>query len=122
MDTKWLALGAGAAVLAGIFFWPKKSKAQGLSNSSAFNLTDVSGIQKALTALGYSPGKVDGKYGPTTKAAVVAFQKAHSLNGDAVVGHDTRAAMAKDLKSKGMSVTGESGPTIRGIGLVRSYY
>jgi peptidoglycan hydrolase-like protein with peptidoglycan-binding domain len=114
---KWLPLGIGAAVVAALyFFWPKSAKAGSKSNDpSQINLTDVTGIQRALTILGYNPGKVDGKYGPNTKSAVSAFQKAHGLGVDAVIGHDTRAAIAKDLKAKGISVLGESGPTIRGV-------
>jgi N-acetylmuramoyl-L-alanine amidase len=43
-------------------------------------------IQNALKARGFSPGQIDGKYGPHTVAAVVAFQSANKLIADGVVG------------------------------------
>ena len=46
-------------------------------------------LQKALKAAGVYEGKVDGKVGSRTKAAVVEFQKAHSLKADGVVGQKT---------------------------------
>jgi len=46
-------------------------------------------LQKALKAAGVYTGKVDGKIGGMTKAAVVEFQKAHSLKADGVVGQKT---------------------------------
>ena len=42
----------------------------------------VANAQAALLQLGYRVGKVDGKYGPKTKAAVKAFQKMQRLNVD----------------------------------------
>jgi hypothetical protein len=35
----------------------------------------VSALQRALASLGFSPGKVDGVYGPGTKSAVEQFQR-----------------------------------------------
>ena len=46
-------------------------------------------LQKALKGAGTYTGKVDGKVGAMTKAAVVEFQKAHSLKADGVVGQKT---------------------------------
>jgi murein L,D-transpeptidase YcbB/YkuD len=46
-------------------------------------------LQKALKGAGVYQGKVDGKVGAMTKAAVVEFQKAHSLKADGVVGQKT---------------------------------
>jgi peptidoglycan hydrolase-like protein with peptidoglycan-binding domain len=42
----------------------------------------VSGIQSRLRNLGYSPGKVDGIYGPRTAAAIAAFQHDNKLEVD----------------------------------------
>lgn len=50
-------------------------------------------VQKRLTALGYAPGIPDGAYGPTTVAAVRAFQKDHNLTVDGFVGPRTLAAL-----------------------------
>jgi peptidoglycan hydrolase-like protein with peptidoglycan-binding domain len=50
----------------------------------------VASLQRKL---GVDPA--DGDFGPKTKAAVVAFQKAHGLTADGIVGSETLAALAK---------------------------
>jgi murein L,D-transpeptidase YcbB/YkuD len=40
---------------------------------------EVSKAQQALTALGYGPLKADGVFGPGTRRAIEAFQRAHGL-------------------------------------------
>jgi hypothetical protein len=57
-------------------------------------------LQHALTALGYSPGKADGVYGPSTKQAVMEFQKAQGLTQDGVVGPKTLSALKQALTAK----------------------
>jgi peptidoglycan hydrolase-like protein with peptidoglycan-binding domain len=49
----------------------------------------VARLQQVLTNGGFSPGPVDGDYGPRTEAAVVAFQKNEGLTADGVVGDST---------------------------------
>jgi len=49
--------------------------------------------QKALKALGYDPGTVDGVFGPHTKAALQAFQSDQSLDPDGIWGPKTEAVM-----------------------------
>jgi hypothetical protein len=61
----------------------------------------VKRLQRALTRLGYSTGKIDGSYGPGTKAAVAAFQKAAGLTADGVVGPATLAALRSRLAQAG---------------------
>jgi N-acetylmuramoyl-L-alanine amidase len=51
-------------------------------------------IQKALTGADFSPGVIDGEFGPHTSSAVVAFQLENGLTPDGEVG----AATAQVLK------------------------
>ena len=52
-------------------------------------------LQKALNALGYNCGAVDGDFGDKTYAALLAFQRANGLEVDGIVGNQTRAAFKK---------------------------
>jgi len=54
---------------------------------------EVVTVQQRLGVLGYSPGRVDGEYGPTTAAAVQRFQAAHALRPDGIVGDITYATL-----------------------------
>lgn len=47
---------------------------------------EVEVIQERLTALGYRPGSVDGRFGGNTTSAVLAFQKREGLSPDGVIG------------------------------------
>lgn len=65
---------------------------------------DVRALQDRLTALGYTaphghPLKVDGEFGGKTEHAVRAFQCAHGLHVDGIVGDDTRAALTRAERS-----------------------
>ncbi len=53
----------------------------------------VEELQQMLKAAGFDPGPLDGKFGPQTRAAVLAFQQAKSIQVDGVVGPQTRAAL-----------------------------
>jgi hypothetical protein len=57
----------------------------------------VANLQTALNAVGFSAGTVDGSFGPNTQVAVVAFQEAHGLTPDGIVGQQTRDALVADL-------------------------
>lgn len=46
-------------------------------------------LQSRLTELGFSPGAIDGIFGPATEAAVMAFQKSNGLLADGIVGPRT---------------------------------
>lgn len=54
-------------------------------------------LQTALKSAGFYTGKIDGKIGPGTKAAVVAFQRSKGLTADGVVGRKTWDALKQYL-------------------------
>lgn len=53
----------------------------------------VGRIQSRLKTLGYYKGRVDRDFGPKTKAAVIAFQKANKIKADGYVGPVTWRAL-----------------------------
>jgi Putative peptidoglycan binding domain len=61
----------------------------------------VVALQKALKALGFYDGTADGDFGSGTEAAVIAFQNAHNLNQDGIVGTDTARALNQALAAAG---------------------
>jgi hypothetical protein len=69
---------------------------------TAYDLSTTSGVQSALTDLGYDPGAVDGAWGPKTQAAVIQFQKDKGLSQDGIVGPNTRAALQAALAAAGL--------------------
>ena len=50
-------------------------------------------LQNRLEALGYAPGYTDGKFGPSTEAAVMAFQANNNLTVDGKAGPATQRAL-----------------------------
>ncbi|MBR4081559.1 MAG: peptidoglycan-binding protein [Clostridia bacterium] len=64
----------------------------------------VKTMQTALNKLGYKTGGTDGKYGPATRTAVRAFQKANGLKVDGVAGNQTLTLLYK--KAGGAQSTG----------------
>lgn len=50
-------------------------------------------LQKDLTTLGFYDGPINGVYGPSTKAAVRAFQRRADLPSDGIAGPQTQAAI-----------------------------
>jgi len=53
--------------------------------------------QQALKTLNFYDGEVDGEWGPKSKAALVAFQRAQNLQVDGTWGPETEEAMLKAL-------------------------
>lgn len=72
-------------------------------NSEKFgylNLDELEHVQKALSALGHDPGKIDGRDGPNTQKAVREFQASTSIKIDGIVGPETRKALVASLDAK----------------------
>jgi peptidoglycan hydrolase-like protein with peptidoglycan-binding domain len=57
----------------------------------------VETLQQALKQLGLYSGAVDGDFGQGTSDAVVAFQNAHNLTPDGIVGQATADAINQAL-------------------------
>jgi peptidoglycan L-alanyl-D-glutamate endopeptidase CwlK len=67
---------------------------------------DVLTLQSTLKQLGFHPNGVDGKFGPGTEAAVIAFQKSKGLTPDGIVGPNTMAALQANAAVAGANVSG----------------
>jgi peptidoglycan hydrolase-like protein with peptidoglycan-binding domain len=47
---------------------------------------EVAKLQERLRELGFNPGRIDGDFGPATRAAVIAFQQSAGLLADGIAG------------------------------------
>src|SRR3954465_3522663 len=56
---------------------------------------EVELLQKSLRDAGFSTGQIDGRFGPATEAALLAFQRSHGLLADGVAGPVTWQALAR---------------------------
>lgn len=54
---------------------------------------EVAKLQAQLQDVGFSPGPIDGRFGPATEAAVLAFQKSAGLLADGIAGPRTQGAL-----------------------------
>ena len=59
--------------------------------------SEVRALQTRLEELGFSPGPIDGQFGPGTESAVRAFQQGRELAADGVVGPPTAEALGLEL-------------------------
>ncbi|MFI6923709.1 L,D-transpeptidase family protein [Nonomuraea spiralis] len=62
--------------------------------------TSVAWLQRRLAALGYLPGKADGRYGGTTLAAVWAFQKVNGIKPTSTIARGTWEALEQPKTPK----------------------
>lgn len=65
----------------------------GTGYSAPHGSTAVRRLQRRLMRLGYSLGRIDGRYGPLTERAVIRFQRTQGLHVDGIAGPLTLAAL-----------------------------
>lgn len=75
--------------------------------------TAVRDLQDALTQLGFDPGPVDGIFGARTEAAVKAFQRAHEIDADGIVGPITWRNIDEADQSEPVLRRGSTGLPVR---------
>ncbi len=61
---------------------------------------DLAVVQEAVSAAGFHPGAIDGRFGPKTVKAVKDFQKSRGLTVDGRVGRETLSALNDVLLSR----------------------
>lgn len=88
-----------------------------INNTGVLKLGDsgdaVTKLQSNLASLGFSPGTIDGIFGPNTEAAVRGFQSAYGITIDGIAGPQTLKAIdiALNLSKPTLSV-GDSGAAV----------
>ena len=65
--------------------------------------SQVKELQQLLKAKGFSPGPIDGIFGPSTFKAVISFQRFYGLDADGVVGPLTWKALLSSTKQASTS-------------------
>ena len=88
----------------------------GSGYSNASGSPQVRSLQRHLALAGYSPGAIDGLFGPRTQQAVHTFQTSHGLRVDGIVGPQTWAALSSPVRILGPGAGGQPG----GSNVVRS--
>ncbi|HEY5885666.1 MAG TPA: N-acetylmuramidase family protein [Pyrinomonadaceae bacterium] len=69
-------------------------------------------LQTKLKQLGFISGIVDGKFGPGTKKALMAFQKSKGLKLDGVAGPITMNALSSAIKKAGDKAPNDGEPSV----------
>lgn len=64
---------------------------------------DVEELQRRLKQLHYDPGKIDGKYGPSTQMAVWAFQAVNRMKQKGTLGKSFWEALADPKEPRPMA-------------------
>ncbi|MFH1512016.1 MAG: peptidoglycan-binding protein [Bacillota bacterium] len=75
----------------------------------------VQKMQERLIALGYLSGNADGKFGPVTSLALIAFQKAQRLTSDGVAGLSTLNALNELTREKEEEKIAAVPPNVSGV-------
>jgi len=99
----WAALDQGRSVTPVALLAARPVLRQGATGPAVVEL------QTQLTRAGHATSR-DGKFGPATHAAVVAFQSSHGLTADGVVGPLTWAALVAASPSSSLTLVSYSEP------------
>jgi hypothetical protein len=73
--------------------WSAGAARRGLGFVRPSGSKRVREVQRLLVRIGYRPGRIDGRFGPRTEAAVLAFQYKHGFVRSGVVGSRTLRAL-----------------------------
>jgi putative chitinase len=73
---------------------------------------EVERLQSRLATLGFSPGQIDGRFGPATEAALLGAQRALGLLADGVCGPATWRALELGVGPEREDVTGRIDVTL----------
>ena len=84
--------------------------------------SDVTKLQQALDILGYYDGKIDGKYGNGTAAAVKEYQKDQGLDADGYAGEMTVRSIFGKCSSRTLTTQPEPGSKAASSGSSTSKY
>lgn len=74
---------------------------------------DVLLLQSSLTKRGYHPGAADSDFGPATKAALIAFQRASGLEADGIAGEATWKALGYTMGGDSRDTNAHHAPAPR---------
>ncbi len=78
-------------------------------------------LQSKLQAAGFNPGGVDGVFGPKTRAAVVAFQRAQGISVDGIVGPQTWGRLTRPGGASPTTPTTPTQPAPGGRGTAEAF-
>ena len=89
----------------------------GSGDGGGSSAAHVRALQRRLNSVGYSPGPIDGRYGPRTERAVELFQSAHGLRVDGVAGPITLTALRTPTTVffPGAGYSGPGSGAVRGL-------
>lgn len=78
-------------------------------------------LQEALAGAGFSPGAIDGIFGPQTREALIRFQNAKGLTPDGIAGPATWAAL-RGQPMQPAPAPAPSAPAVSPVPPARAWY